>query len=248
MNQKVKTGRNDKCPCGSGLKFKKCCLFIKEQQRQLTPFARIISKDGSEGEFKVLKMRTIQNGVEKIHQQNEITLSTNQINGDKGEGIAQISYPNSYNNLGKIETSGNAKVSNSETLYKIKLQNNSRKLAFYGEKLYCKIHIKIEKDLNLEVFHFYFGKSGEVEKQNEKGEKDRPHISITPDGSGRFIRMGKYKCEFSQINKFNSESNLIYPEKIQIKVDGFNEYLEVFFEFNIEEKIVTLMNLEFKSN
>lgn len=25
----MKIGRNDKCPCGSGLKYKKCCL-IKE--------------------------------------------------------------------------------------------------------------------------------------------------------------------------------------------------------------------------
>ena len=23
----MKTGRNDPCPCGSGLKFKKCCLM-----------------------------------------------------------------------------------------------------------------------------------------------------------------------------------------------------------------------------
>jgi len=25
----VKIGRNDPCPCGSGLKFKKCCLGIR---------------------------------------------------------------------------------------------------------------------------------------------------------------------------------------------------------------------------
>ena len=24
--RRVKIGRNDKCPCGSGLKFKKCCI------------------------------------------------------------------------------------------------------------------------------------------------------------------------------------------------------------------------------
>ena len=26
MTDKPKAGRNDPCPCGSGLKFKKCCL------------------------------------------------------------------------------------------------------------------------------------------------------------------------------------------------------------------------------
>ncbi len=27
--KKRKTQRNDKCPCGSGIKFKKCCLEAK---------------------------------------------------------------------------------------------------------------------------------------------------------------------------------------------------------------------------
>ena len=30
-NHRVKVGRNDPCPCGSGLKYKKCCLRKKEQ-------------------------------------------------------------------------------------------------------------------------------------------------------------------------------------------------------------------------
>jgi SWIM/SEC-C metal-binding protein len=30
--QKTKTGRNDQCPCGSGLKYKNCCLK-KEDKR-----------------------------------------------------------------------------------------------------------------------------------------------------------------------------------------------------------------------
>lgn len=29
----MKIGRNDKCPCGSGLKYKKCCL-IKEVEEK----------------------------------------------------------------------------------------------------------------------------------------------------------------------------------------------------------------------
>jgi len=26
-----KVGRNEKCPCGSGLKFKKCCLHVEDK-------------------------------------------------------------------------------------------------------------------------------------------------------------------------------------------------------------------------
>lgn len=29
----LKVGRNDPCPCGSGRKFKKCCLFKPERMR-----------------------------------------------------------------------------------------------------------------------------------------------------------------------------------------------------------------------
>ena len=32
VTDKPKVGRNDPCPCGSGLKFKKCCLKKYEQR------------------------------------------------------------------------------------------------------------------------------------------------------------------------------------------------------------------------
>lgn len=32
MGKSKKTGRNDPCPCGSGLKYKKCCLQKKEKK------------------------------------------------------------------------------------------------------------------------------------------------------------------------------------------------------------------------
>src|SRR5271157_6033733 len=36
----MKTGRNDPCPCGSGKKYKKCCL-AKDQEASLRPTAVI---------------------------------------------------------------------------------------------------------------------------------------------------------------------------------------------------------------
>jgi uncharacterized protein YecA (UPF0149 family) len=32
----AKIGRNDPCPCGSGLKFKKCCLGTRTQSAWVT--------------------------------------------------------------------------------------------------------------------------------------------------------------------------------------------------------------------
>src|SRR5437868_4524262 len=33
LGERVKPGRNDPCPCGSGLKFKRCCLNVAETKQ-----------------------------------------------------------------------------------------------------------------------------------------------------------------------------------------------------------------------
>lgn len=40
----MKIGRNDKCPCGSGLKYKKCCLIKDVRDSQLTNDLEMFSK------------------------------------------------------------------------------------------------------------------------------------------------------------------------------------------------------------
>jgi hypothetical protein len=45
MNQKV--GRNDPCPCGSGLKFKKCCALKTGMQKYKTEVIKSESKVSS---------------------------------------------------------------------------------------------------------------------------------------------------------------------------------------------------------
>lgn len=40
----MKIGRNDKCPCGSGLKYKKCCLIKKTEEKKLTKEMETIFK------------------------------------------------------------------------------------------------------------------------------------------------------------------------------------------------------------
>lgn len=40
----MKIGRNDKCPCGSGLKYKKCCLIKDIEESQLINELEMISK------------------------------------------------------------------------------------------------------------------------------------------------------------------------------------------------------------
>jgi tetratricopeptide (TPR) repeat protein len=55
-----KPGRNDSCPCGSGKKYKKCCLPKEEVQRSSTPPAM------REGHFITAMRPDLDNAVDKI--------------------------------------------------------------------------------------------------------------------------------------------------------------------------------------
>ena len=46
----AKISRNDPCPCGSGKKYKKCCLANQSQQRQTTPRGKFRFEPGSYGQ------------------------------------------------------------------------------------------------------------------------------------------------------------------------------------------------------
>jgi len=45
--EEPRIGRNDPCLCGSGLKFKKCCLVLENLTKQLE---RVMEKEDSYGE------------------------------------------------------------------------------------------------------------------------------------------------------------------------------------------------------
>lgn len=42
MASRVKAGRNDSCPCGSGKKFKRCCGAGKERRNPLSTAAAVM--------------------------------------------------------------------------------------------------------------------------------------------------------------------------------------------------------------
>jgi len=66
-NRKAKVGRNDPCPCGSGLKYKKCCLLKK----QTGP------KGIKESYFKKYKIRLKQEeDIEGIRKAGHLTVAT----------------------------------------------------------------------------------------------------------------------------------------------------------------------------
>ena len=75
---KGKAGRNDPCPCGSGLKYKKCCLNKKKNPlSSLNPFQR--SKPLSTKDFYLknhkIRLKTSKD-IEKIRESGQIVLRT----------------------------------------------------------------------------------------------------------------------------------------------------------------------------
>ena len=42
------TGRNDPCPCGSGRKYKKCCLVRDEISRGASSAADVVALEGAD--------------------------------------------------------------------------------------------------------------------------------------------------------------------------------------------------------
>lgn len=55
LRKEAKIGRNDKCPCGSGKKYKRCCLIKKQimEQEQFRREPEIVNeKETTESEDK----------------------------------------------------------------------------------------------------------------------------------------------------------------------------------------------------
>jgi len=51
----MKLGRNDPCPCGSGKKYKKCCLMRDERKSHET-LAKFVGNDWIEAELAKVKL------------------------------------------------------------------------------------------------------------------------------------------------------------------------------------------------
>ena len=67
MDKKV--GRNDPCPCGSGKKYKQCCLLKKAPGGKGKFKATLISGGGMEKQPPDLMMRTFGNAIKKAEDE-----------------------------------------------------------------------------------------------------------------------------------------------------------------------------------
>ncbi|HAH23961.1 MAG TPA: hypothetical protein DCL77_09430 [Prolixibacteraceae bacterium] len=75
--QKENVGRNDLCPCGSGLKYKKCCMS-KNQDTELKPQFRMTDILGFV-KFGLQKLDILSNDLRKVNVKDIRMLSNNTI-------------------------------------------------------------------------------------------------------------------------------------------------------------------------
>lgn len=241
-----KIGRNHPCHCGSNKKYKKCCLsrnhtipktlFQKIKDGDLPFCARVISHDGQASSMKISNVKVVQNGVEKIILNDEITLSTNSIKGDTFPSSATLTVPIKKEQKPEIKIIGNASVVNVSEHYQIEPLPKKGLKILGANHIFAKIRTLKQGDQNFDYFDILFG---------EKENKNHAHIGFCPDGNGHFIEFRTYNCKLESLLSYSPIQKSIAPSKIQIEVTDFLEGLIMEFEFDSEEKIVRFKNASF---
>lgn len=263
-----KPGRNDICDCGSGLKYKKCCWHkdnsdttpivseTKEQREHKAwidrvsklPFrAEIRSENGASGSLTVHSSSITKYGKTTELFNDSIALTTNTTAGDNTENsFAILSVPQDKETPSEIFTDGNASVTNSNNQYQIKIKDDKKKLKLKSKNgLFATIQIVFRRDCQFECFDILFGESGKEEPINEQGIKQRPHLTIFPDGNNKFFRLVGYKCKMESELQYNTDNKTIYPITSCITLEDYAEQLKLDFIFIKPDNTVQLESAEF---
>jgi hypothetical protein len=266
----MKMGRNSLCYCGKlnkygkPIKYKRCCMSkdqAKLVKNQVNPiqslrqkiesgeipfFARVRSVDGEQGGVEISHVSVTRNGQTTELLNDDIKLATNTVKGDlTSASVAMISIPIDGRSQGTIRTVGNATVSNPAEPLQIKLKDNKKDMKQKSDfGLWVNARIGLHRDTQTYSFEFIFGVQGQKEEVDETGRKNRTHISICPDGNGKFLRLAG-NCEIEGEMLYFAASRRVQPNCIRIKSSDFKEILEVTFLYDDSNNIVCLEAMHF---
>jgi SEC-C motif len=231
---------NSPCHCGSGKKYKRCCRSKDQGLRSLhqrllageLPFtARISSTGGESSQFTVSHVSVTRGGVRTVLLEEEIAVSTNAVAGDKtANSAAVISIPVDGDSRGSIRTSGNASVSNGGSVVELALRGGAKKMkAVSPTGLYAVVRLGIQRSTSQQYLDVLFGTSGKAEPTDATGTKQRPHISICPDGNGHFLRLAGHSCQIEAQMTYESATRQVVPNIFLIRSMEHQEVLELVF-------------------
>ena len=112
--------------------------------------------------------------------------------------------------------------------------------------LYALMSLGYQRDQNFQYFNILFGAKGQPETVDPEGRKSRPHISLYPDGNGKFIRLSQYKCVLHSRLNYDPSTGVISPATISIDCQDFAEQLVLKFEFHPDATTVVLSEAAFE--
>lgn len=221
-------------------------LFEKLASGQLPFRAEIISESGEASSMEVHHASMTQGGRATVLLDEKITLSTNSTSGEMTTAsAASISIPTDGLSLGTIKTVGNASVSNTTNHPKILLAAGVKKLKATSESgLFVIARTGLQQDTQIEYFDFLFGVAGQAESVGDSGVKQRPHITIYPDGNGKFIRLSGHNCEIESDMQYSSGARQVLPQLFRIKSLDTGQTIEVVFSTETPN-VVVLNELRF---
>jgi hypothetical protein len=197
---------NLQCPCGRGLSYKRCCRdkgarplsrYEKAMAGMLRPTVRIRSSGSESVGITVERIAVTRNGITTVHLDEPISLNTNAALGDKTEEtVAVLTFPSDLTTSAKNHTLGNATVSSVPTPVQVALSNGVGLLSCSSESdLFAVAKIKAHRRTGQGYFDLIFGAGGSQVKLDKDGRRNRPHISLTPDGNGKVLRLSGRRCE-----------------------------------------------------
>jgi hypothetical protein len=249
-----KIGRNSKCPCGSGKKYKQCCLpkcrNTKNREKKFIdriselPFSvSIRSKNGADSEIKISSVEIMKNGIVNKILEDEISIATGSVVGEStNENSAILSIPQNRNELPIIEICGNATVKNNRNNPSIRISGTKNELKIDSlNNLFALIRIVFRRDVQKYCFDILFGEKNREETIDANGIKQRPHLVIYPDGNSKYFRFVGYKCDINQKMTYDHDTKLIVPIEIVVTFEDYTEKMILSFQYLREQNIVELL-------
>lgn len=246
--------RNRPCKCGSGKKYKKCCLrkdrswqrFLTKMKKKEVPFrVEVSDPEGTGYGLEVMSEFTPGKNAEF---KPDIKLETGTVLGWEGvPSKATLSIPRKGPRIASIDAEGNAGVSvvdGSETLTP-KIKNLKKLKAKSRNGLFAVARIGKQRDAGILFFDVIFGLVGEAENKQEGHGKNRPHIAIYPSGNGKFFRLAEYKCKITSRMNYDLSQQLVVPTRLEVECELTNEVLLLDFSIDQTENACYLERIFF---
>jgi hypothetical protein len=260
---------NGICACGSGKKYKKCCKLIIATERNIQqkaqtaqndwnawiervsslPFTAVIStENGTQGSMMVESASITKDGITTELFNDPITLSTNQCDGDQtDQSSASICISQDLETKSGAQIIGNANVKNKKSHYDIGISGNPKNLKVKSPQgLFAIIKIIARRDCGFNCFDILFGEAGREEIISHDGIKQRPHLTIFPDGNNKYFRLAGYKCNMEAKLQYEPNEKSIHPLEYCITFDDYSEKLLLSFMYSKDEDRVVLINATFQ--